>query len=82
MAPSKECYFDFGQLHIISANKIEIFVRNGERELRVGECIGGRRIIHIEHHNRELDYLGPGMLGKIRLNGMPLLTIGGPHEEI
>ncbi len=76
----KECHFDFGQLHIISSHNVQIYVRNGDRELRVGEIIGGRRIVQIRHHNREMDYLGPQMEGKIRLDGMPLLTIAGPYE--
>jgi hypothetical protein len=78
----KECYFDFGQMHIVSAHQVEVFVRNGNRELQVGDIIGGRRIIQIKHHGREMDFLGAQMIGKIRLDGVPLLTIAGPHEEV
>lgn len=78
---SKECFFDFGQLHILSAKRVDIFVRNGNRELFTGDVIGGRRITKIEIDGKEVDALAIGMRAKITLNGMPLLKIGGPYQN-
>jgi hypothetical protein len=76
----KECYFDFGQLDLISAKKVEIIVRNGGRELSLGDVIGGRRIMAIELDGLDSDTLPIGMTAKITLNGMPLLTLAGPYD--
>ena len=82
MTPKRECHFDFGQLEIINAKKVKIFVKNGPRELKVGDVIGGRRIIAISVSGINSDSLGIGMSGKIVLNGMPILTIGYPYEDL
>ena len=75
-----ECFFDFGQLHIINAKHVEVFVLNGNREIQTGDVIGGRRITKIEIDGLEVDALAIRMRGKITLNGMPLLKIGGPYR--
>jgi len=78
----KECYFDFGQLHIISTKRVEIFVRNGTRELHAGDIIGGRRVTRIEVGDLDLmETLPAGARGKITLDGVPLLTISGPYQK-
>jgi hypothetical protein len=78
----KECYFDFGQLHIIRKNKVEVFVKNGNRELHTGDIIGGRRITKIVVGDLDaMDTLPIGARGKITLDGMPLLTISGPYDN-
>jgi hypothetical protein len=82
MTPNKECYFDFGQLEIVNAKKVKVFVKNGPRELEVGDIIGGRRIIAINIKGINSDNLGIGMNGKITLDGMPMLTIGVPYDNI
>ena len=78
----KECYFDFGQLHIINAKKVEVFVKNGSRELHTGDIIGGRRITRIVVGNLDtMETLPIGARGQITLDGMPLLTISGPYTN-
>lgn len=77
---NKQCFFDFGQLHIVHKDKCEIFVRNGDRELNLGDVIGGRRIVKIEGYGREIETLPAGMTAKITLNGVPLLTIAEPYK--
>lgn len=74
-----ECFFDFGQLNIINAKCVEVFVKNGGREIYTGGVIGGRRITKIEIDGLEVDTLAVNMRGKITLNGMPLMKIGGPY---
>lgn len=74
-----ECFFDFGQLHIINAKHVEVFVLNGNRELNTGDVIGGRRITKIEIDGKEVGALAIGLRAKITLNGMPMLKIGGPY---
>lgn len=79
---TKECYFDFGQLHIINKSKVEIFVRNGRRELHTGDIIGGRRITKIVVGNLDaMETLPIGARGQITLDGMPIFTIGGPYDN-
>ena len=77
----KECYFDFGQLHIISAKQVRVFILNGKRELHLGDVIGGRRITMIKQGDMEMDTLPTETRGEIELNGMPLLTIGAPYDN-
>ena len=78
---NKECFFDFGQLHIINAKHVEVFVLNGCREINTGDVIGGRRVTKIEIDGREVDALAVGMRAKITLNGVPLMKIGGPYSS-
>jgi hypothetical protein len=77
----KECYFDFGQLDIIDAGKVRVFILNGQRELHLGDIIGGRMIVNIKLNDMETDTLPIGMRGEIELNGMPILTISGPYTS-
>lgn len=76
----KKCFFDFGQFRIIKANKVEIIARNGDRELNLGDVIGGRRLDKIILHGRSVDTLPARMTATITLNGVPLLTIAGPYD--
>ena len=77
----KECFFDFGQLHIISAKHVEVFVKNGGREINVGDIIGGRRVTSIKIGTKEVEALAVGSRAKLTFDGMPLLKIGGPYKS-
>ena len=64
-------------------SRVEVYVKNtGQRELTLGDILGGRRIIEITTRGRKIEALGVGMSGKLILNGMPILTIGPPYDDL
>lgn len=77
----KEMYCDFGQIHPKNAHRVEVFIRNGLREIEIGDIIGGCRVLSIDAYGRKLETLPKEMIAKITFDGMPLLTIAEPYQK-
>jgi hypothetical protein len=71
----KEFLVEFDWIKKLDDGKVQMAIRNGDRDFRVGDFFGGAIVLKFEAYQQELEVCGRGMTGLVTLSKMPYLNV-------
>lgn len=59
----------------------QVYIRNGDRQINVGDWLGGTEVLKIYAYGKELQSIGQGTTGVLILSRLPTLTVEETHPD-
>lgn len=77
----KTLYMDYEHIHQNHDGTVLLLVRTGDHDVKVGDVMGGAKVLKCEAYGKVLDRLCCGMTGGITVDKMPYLTVEESYRE-
>jgi hypothetical protein len=71
---------NFDAIEQLPDGRALLLVRTGEYGIKVGDLMGGAKVLKTEAYGKDLDGLGPGMTGAVWLNRMPIFIVEESYQ--
>lgn len=71
----KEFLVDFDWIQKLEDGTVQMVIRNGDREFKVGDFFGGAVVLKFEAYQKELEACPAGWTGMVTLSKMPYFNV-------